>query len=110
MRLTDRGSIVQRGPGPRDRQGNPTTVETGRRVVACLMQQEGTREIVVGRDTLVDTWRLFLARHAQIDPGDEFEFGSRRFTVEGSPYRVNDGSGSAHHVEVRLRYVGEVTP
>lgn len=110
MRLTQRVTIVHRGPGARDRQGNVTLVETGRDSYPCLMQQEATRELAVGRDTLVDTWRVYLPQGARIDPEDHAEFGPRLFTVEGSPYRVPDGTGTEHHVEARLRYVGEVNP
>lgn len=110
MRLVQRITIVHRGAGARDRQGNTTLVETGRESYPCLMQQDSTRELTAGRDSLIDTWRVFLPEGARIDPEDQAEFGPRLFTVEGSPYRVPDGSGSEHHVEARLRYIGEVTP
>jgi hypothetical protein len=95
--------------GPRNRQGNATRVLTGTDEYRGRLWQEATQETVLGRDSVVDIWRLVLPAGAVIDAGDEVSDAAHTFTVEGTPARPLDGRGREHHVAARLRYVGAVT-
>lgn len=96
--------VVHYSAGGTSTRGNPTLTETGRDTWPALLQQRRSAE---DESLVVDLWDLHLPGAAVISAGDEVIEGSRRFTVEGTPDFVRV-RGGIHHVEVLLRYVGEV--
>lgn len=101
-------SLVRYTASGEDLYGNPdvtgTTVATSR----ARLEQLGSRENDTDRMTVTDQWRVFLPAGTQLRAGDELLEGGRRFRVEGTP-EVVYGASSAHHVEARLTYAGDVT-
>lgn len=93
--------------GARDAYGNRTRTTSEAAEVRARLHPLTTTELVDGRDVVTDLWRLYLPADVVIGAGDEVIQGTRRFLVEGTP-AVRWGRGSPHHVEVSLRYIGDV--
>jgi hypothetical protein len=106
-RKTDVVVVHRSLSGARDRQGNPTWTAAGEDVYPGHLTQETSREIVLGRETVIDQWRLLLRAGALIDVADQVRVGTRLYEVEGTPAVITTGAG-AHHVEALLRFVRDV--
>jgi len=101
-------TVVARTPGPRDRQGNKTWVNEGDPVtIPGILTQRASKEIVLGRETVIDAWLLIVKAGTEIKASSRVVVGARQFDVDGTPDVIHLGAG-VHHVEVPLRYVGDL--
>lgn len=71
-----------------------------------LVQQNSSTEDIIDRDTRITSYTLFLPVTAPVSALSywTWEDEDRRFTVQGRPEVVNDGTGP-HHIEVLGREV-----
>lgn len=93
-------------PQLKGKHGDPLPVDPDEvTVTGCYMQQAATSEATDGRDTVVTTWDLFLPPGVTVTALHRVRWRGELYDVDGDPTPWDDGQGSAHHIEVRLRHV-----
>lgn len=101
-------TVVRFGPGPKNRQGNPTRVEVSRGVFSAHLEQQSSQELSADRTTTIDVWVVYLPPDADLSAGDQVHEGTRVFEVDGTP-NLHMGVREPSHTTARLRYISEVT-
>lgn len=86
-----------------DGHGSDTYTYTGGTVIRGWVQQQSTKEIVGGRETVATAWVLFC-NQAGIGALDRFTWNGQVFEADGNPAPLSTPTG-VHHAEVPLRRV-----
>lgn len=108
--LTQTVTVLHFDEGAKDSHGNrePSWDDGGEHLVR--LEQTDATEVLVGRDTLVSDWRLYLHEDAVIGGRDRVvDEDGRTFEVMGSP-EVQRSPRGPHHIVARLRYVDTWPP
>jgi hypothetical protein len=104
--LSRRATIYRYGGGADDAHGNPTrTLQETATAVPCALEQIEPRELLIGRESYLATYRAAFLAGVGLDGGDELEVDGARYEVIGEPSRGHTPRGE-HHVEALLREIG----
>lgn len=102
--LSQEATVVTRPISGRDPYNNPAPGPEARATYPARLEQTGTSERTVDRNTVVSTFRLFLPPEAVVDALDRVEVDGESYEVVGEPNRLTTPRG-LHHLELELRLV-----
>lgn len=102
--LDSSADVLTLGATGTDAYNVPVRGVTDSESYPCRLEQTDATEILVGRDTDVSNWLLFLPPDAVITPADQVVVDAVTYQVVGEPDPVH-GLNGVHHFEVRLRRV-----
>lgn len=91
-------------PSSTDKYGNVTYTTSTASGVPARVQETGSSESLVDRDTRVTDYLVFLPAGTAITSLSTVVWQSRAFRVRGDPTIV-DGGAAPHHVEATLQEV-----
>lgn len=87
--------------GAADRYGNPTDDWSAPVTYSARVEQMGTDETLINRDTRHINYTLFLEGSAVIGSLDKVVWEALTLRVVGTPEMLSDGIGD-HHIEAEL--------
>lgn len=98
-------TVVSTPFGPEtDDYGNVVPGAESRVEYPARLEETGSTEVTLDRDTVTSDWRVFLPPEAAISAYDRVEVDGEMYEVVGRPARLRTPRG-VHHVEARLRAV-----
>lgn len=89
-----------------DAYGNETQVDGTSVLAVGYFEMQDAKEIIVGRETYVTDWKIFLPADETITAGAKITFTDTSFEVIGEPHAVwNPRLRQTSHVEANVRKV-----
>jgi hypothetical protein len=97
-------TVQAMGPKTKDAYGDWTPGALGAPVaVLGFLEQTASVEVLLGRDTTVTTWKVFLPAETAITPLSTIAFEGQTFQVSGAPWRAfNPRTKATSHIEAKV--------